>query len=144
MWEGIETEQNCNILNPPLLWPSVFLSRSPGLFNRGPGGPPSLGADFPYRILTPTHLISNSSNLQTDWTSCALSYIIVQHPPSCGRHKSHSFNLSTVKVIISWYSATGCTCYLHRCISYFDSPAGSEVNIQHKFKLHRELIYNVW
>ena len=44
---------------------------------------------------------------------------------------SHSFNPSTVKVIISWYSSTGCTCYLHRCISYFDSPAGSEVNIQH-------------
>ena len=43
---------------------------------------------------------------------------------------SHSFNPSTVKVIISWYSSTGCTCYLHRCISYFDSLAGSEVNIQ--------------
>ena len=70
------------------------------------------------------HLISN------DWTSCAPSYIIIQRPPSsCGRHKSHSFNQSTVKVIF-WYSSTGCTCYLHRCISYFDSPAGSEVNIQ--------------
>ena len=60
----------------------------------------------------------------TDWTSCAPSYIIVRRPPSsCGRHKSHSFNLSTVKVI-SWYSSTGCTCYLHRCISYFDRLAG--------------------
>ena len=27
----------------PLLWPSAFLSRSPGLINRGPGGPVSLG-----------------------------------------------------------------------------------------------------
>ena len=36
----------------------------------------------------------------TDWISCALSYIIVQRPPSsCGHHKSHSLNLSTVKVI---------------------------------------------
>ena len=43
---------------------------------------------------------------------------------------SQSSNPSTVKFIISWYSSTGCTCYLHRCISYFDSPAGSEVNIQ--------------
>ena len=43
---------------------------------------------------------------------------------------SHSFNPSMVKVIISWYSSTGCTCYLHRCISYFDSLAGSEVNMQ--------------
>ena len=71
------------------------------------------------------HLISN-------WfTSCAPSYIIVRHPPSsCGCHKSHSFNPSMVKVIF-WYSSTGCTYYLHRCISYFVSPAGSEVNIQH-------------
>ena len=81
------------------------------------------------------HLISNSSDLwfvwsPTDWISYALSYIIVQRPPSCGRHKSHSFNLTTVKVIF-WYSSTGCTCYLHRCISYFDFPAGSEVNMQH-------------
>ena len=28
-------------------------------------------------------------------------------------------------------SSTGCTCYLHRYISYFDSLAGSEVNMQH-------------
>ena len=68
-----------------------------------------LGAGFLYRILSPT-----------DWIPCALSYIIVQLPPSsCGRHKLHSFNLSTVKVILC-YSSTGCTCYLHRCISYFD------------------------
>ena len=100
---------------------TVFLSRSPGVLNRGPGGPASLGAGFLYRILFPT-----------DWTSCAQSYIIVRQPPSsCGRHKSHSFNPSTVKVIF-WYSSTGCTCYLHRCISYFDTPVGSEVNIQQR------------
>ena len=65
------------------------------------------------------HFLSNS------WTFCAPSYIIVRHPPSSwGRHKSHSFNPSTVKVI-SWYSSTGCTCYLHRGISFFDSLAGS-------------------
>ena len=33
------------------------------------------------------HIISNWSDLQTDWISCALSYMIVQRPPSsCGRH----------------------------------------------------------
>ena len=113
----LETEQNCNILTP-----TVFLSCSPGLLNRGLRGPASLGAGFLYRILSPT-----------DWISCAPSYIIVQRPPSfCGRHKLHSFNPSTVKVIF-WYSSTGCTCYLHRCISYFDSPAGSEVNIQQMY-----------
>ena len=86
----------------------------------GAWGPTLLGAGFLYRILTPT-----------DWTYCALSYIIVQCPPSsCERHRSHSFNPSTVKVIF-WYSSTGCTCYLHRSISYFDCPTGSEVNIKH-------------
>ena len=127
---------------PPLLWLSAFLFRSPGLLKRGPGaqplwvlvfsnasylqlvwspsdlsgarGLPLLGTGFLYRILSPT-----------DWISCSLSYIIVQRPPSsCGRHKLHSFNPSTVKVILC-YSSTGCTCYLHRWISYFDSPAGS-------------------
>ena len=98
---------------------TAFLSCSPGLHNRGPKGPTSLGAGSLYRILSPT-----------DWTSCAPNYIIVRHPPSsCGHHKSHSFNPSTVKVIF-WYSSTGCTCYLHWCISYFDSLAVSEVNIQ--------------
>ena len=75
---------------PPLLWPSAFLSRSPGLLNQGPGGPASLGAGFLYRILSLTrlipncsvgglrshsagfwlslpHLISNWSGLQTNW-----------------------------------------------------------------------------
>ena len=33
--------------------------------------------------------------------------------------------------VISWYSSTGCTCYLHRFISYFDSLTRSEVNMQH-------------
>ena len=116
----LETEQNCNILTPTQLAITAFLSRSPGLLNQGPGGPASLGAGFLYRILPPTRLIPN-------WfTSCLRpGYIIVQRPPSsCGRHKTHSFNPYTVKVIF-WYSSTGCTCYLHRCISYFDSPAGS-------------------
>ena len=35
----LKTEQNCNILTSPLLWPSAFLSRSPGLLKRRPGGP---------------------------------------------------------------------------------------------------------
>ena len=134
----LETEQICNILTPTQLAITAFLSRSPGLLNREPGAQPLrvlvfstatrlilnsqsgawglllLGAGFLYRISSPT-----------DWISCALSYIIVQHPPSsCGRHKLHSFNPSTVKVILCYFS-TGCTCYLHRCISYFDSPAGS-------------------
>ena len=128
---------------PTLLVITAFLSRSPGLLNRGPGGPASLGAGFLYRILSPTRVIPNSQSgawglprlgagffyriwLQLVWSlQTALSYIIVQRPlSSCGRHKLHSFNPSTVKDTLC-YSSTGCTCYLHRCISYFDSPAGS-------------------
>ena len=33
----LETEQNCNILTPTLMAITAFLSRSPGLFNLGPG-----------------------------------------------------------------------------------------------------------
>ena len=41
------------------------------------------------------------------------------------------FNPSTVKVAPDLLiSSTGCTCYLHRCISSFNSWAGSEVNMQ--------------
>ena len=99
---------------PTLLAITAFLSRTPGLLNRAPGGPASLGAGFLYCILSPT-----------DWISCALSYIIVQQPPSsCGCHKLHSFNPSTVKGILC-YSSTGCPCYLHWCISHFDSLTGS-------------------
>ena len=36
----LETEQNCNILTLTLLAITAFLSRSPELLNRGPGGEP--------------------------------------------------------------------------------------------------------
>ena len=106
----LEAEQNCNILTPALMAITAFLSRSPGLLNRGPGGSVSLG-HVPHSnwfdlqlIWSPTaqsgvlrapsagcwfslpHLISNCL------TSCLhLGYIIVRYPPSsCGRHKLHS------------------------------------------------------
>ena len=88
----------------PLLWPSLFLSRSPGLLNRGPEagflyrilfltrlipscsigglGPTLLGAGFLYRILSPTGLVSRLPDFLS-----SLSCIIVRRPPSsCGRH----------------------------------------------------------
>ena len=67
-----------------------------------------------------------ASSLQLIWTSCRQGYIIIWRPPtSCEHHNSHS-----VQPIDSQgyppISSTGCTCYLHRCISYFDSLAGDQ------------------
>ena len=58
----LETKQIYNILTPNLMDMTAFLSRSPGLLNRGPGGPVSLGAGFLYCILSPTRLIPNSQS----------------------------------------------------------------------------------
>ena len=60
------------------------------------------------------HLVSNSSDLQlTDFLSSSGLYNKLTSTLLPARIAiSHSFNPSTVKVIISWYSSTGCTCYL--------------------------------
>ena len=72
-----------------------------------------------------------ASSLQLIWTSCYRGYIIIWRPPtSCERHNSHSvqpLDSQSCPLI----SSTGCTCYLHRCISSFDSLA--RVNMQHNF-----------
>ena len=89
--------------------------------------PSSCGAGSLNRILSPT-----------DWTSCAPSYIIIWRPLfllGVSQFRTQ-FNPSTVKVI-SWYSSPKCTCYLHRCISYFDSLAG--VNM-----LHWDIVYKTF
>ena len=87
------------------------------LLNRGSWGPPLLCAGFLFRILHPN-----------DWTSCSPSYIIIWRPLFFlwASQFRTQFNASTGKVV-SWYSSTGFTCYLHRCISYFDSLAGVNV-----------------
>ena len=126
----LETEQNCNILTPTLMAISAFLSRSPRMLNRGPGGPASLG-----------HVPHSSIFSPTDLTSCLHpGYIIVRHHLLLvGVTNCTQFNLSTVKVI-SWYSSTGCTCYLHRCISYLDRLAGVNM-LHHKTALSLENDY---
>ena len=118
LWEGVGDRTDLQHIDPHSYGlNSVFF---PFSWAAQPGG---WGPSLSGTCSSFQHLLSNWSD-QTDRTSSAPSYIIVRHPPSsCGRHKSHSFNSSTVKVI-SWYSLTGCTCYLHRCISYFDSLTG--------------------
>ena len=75
-------------------------------------------------------VLSTASYLQLIWTSSRWGYIIICRPLFFLRALQFrtQFNLSRVKVI-SWYSSTGCTFYLHRCISYFDCSAG--FNMQH-------------
>ena len=52
----LETEQNCNILTPTLMAITEFLSRSPGLLNRGSGGLASLGHGPHSSIFSPIDL----------------------------------------------------------------------------------------
>ena len=76
---------------------------------------PSLGWDM---ILNP------ATSLQLIWTSCRWGYIIIWRPPtSCERHISHSIQ----PVDSQGYpriSSTGCTCYLHGCISSLTARPG--------------------
>ena len=93
----LEAEQNCNILTPTLMAITVFLSRSPGPLNRGPGaqplwdmvlipasslqlqllnrgswGPPLLVAGSLCRILYPTDLNFMSPGLYDNLTPTLL------------------------------------------------------------------------
>ena len=145
----LETEQNCNILTPTLMAITAFLSHSPGLLNWGPGGP---GAQPPWdMVLIPAPSLQHiwGSELQLlnrgSWGTPLLgasSLYSILSPTSSNFLCTElyyfftptQFNESTVKVI-SLIPLTGCTCYLHRCISYFDSSAGSEVNIEKNQRL---------
>ena len=74
------------------------------------------------RILSPTDLNFLSPGLYNNLTS---TYFL-----RASQFRTQS-SPSTVKVAPDLLiSSTGCTCYLHRCISSFDSLAGSEVNMQ--------------
>ena len=105
MWEGVGDRTELQHIDPHSIGHNCVFFPFSWVAQPGAWGPTLLGAGFLYRILSPTGLVSKL----TDFLSSP-SYIIVQRPPSCGRHKLHSFNPSMVKVIISWL--TGCTCYL--------------------------------
>ena len=110
MWEGVGDRIELQHIDPPptLLAITAFLSRSPGLLDRGPWAQPLwvlvfTTASYLQHIWSPTQSgargslcwvlsFSTASYLQLVWSptdciSCALSYIIAQRPPSsCGRH----------------------------------------------------------
>ena len=92
-WVGDWTELQ-HIDPPTLLATAAFLSHSPGLLNRGPGGP-SLCWDM---VLIPV------SSLQLIWTSCGRGYIIIwRKPTSCKRHNSHSIQPFDSQGCPPWY-----------------------------------------
>ena len=152
MRSELGTDQNCNILIPTLMAVTAFLSRSPGLLNRGPGGPASRGHGPHSSIFSPT---DPNSNCSIGGPECPLCWVLVLSTASFLQLRDFlsspglyncststfflwasqirtQFNPSTVKIALDLLiSSTGCTCYLHRYISSFDSLAGSEVNIQH-------------
>ena len=111
---NLETEQNCNILTPTLMAITAFLARFSGLLNRGPGGPASAGTWFSFQYLLP------------NWLELPVHRVILLfYAHSIQTVDSQGYPLT---------SSTGCTCYLHRRISSFDSLAGSVVNMQQKYR----------
>ena len=133
-WE-LETEQNCNILTPTLMAITVLLSRSTWLLNRGLGGPASPGASFLYRILSPSGLISNCSIGSPEGPSAgcwsSLPHLILSN--WLNLQCTELYNNSEPTFFL-WASRSRLYSDIPRpdapVISYFDSLAGSEVNIQ--------------
>ena len=113
VWEGVEDRTKTALA-------STFSFPFSRVAQPEAQGPTLLGADFLSHILLPTSLVFKLPDFLS-----SLSYIIVPRLPSfCGRHNcTHSTHPRSR--LYCWYFSTGCTCYLHRCISYFDSPAGS-------------------
>ena len=120
----LETEQNCNILTPTLLAISVVSFSFSRVAQPEARGPSSLLDDgFLYRILTLTHLISNSK--LTDFLSSP-SYILVQSPtqyhPMAG-HRDVSLPLSLEWHV--WSSSSGNNCHaVYRSLSSSASVCG--------------------
>ena len=86
----LETEQRLQHTDPTtFLALTAFLSRSPELLNRGPGGPPSAGTWLSFQ-----HLLSNwSEALNTNWSD------FLSHPGLYHCSTSTQFNPSIAKAI---------------------------------------------
>ena len=81
MWEGVGDRTELQHIDPHSIGHNNVSFPFPWAAQPGAWGPSLSGCWFSL-----PHFIPNSSDLPTDWISCALSYIIVQRPPSCGRH----------------------------------------------------------
>ena len=116
-------KKDCNILTNQLFWlPQPFFPVLLGCSSGGLGAQPLLGLSFHFSIFSPTDVNFLSPGLYNNLTS---TYFL-----RMSQFRTQ-FNPSTVKATpYLLISSTGCTYYLHWCISSFDSLAGSEVNIQ--------------
>ena len=124
VWEGVGDWTELQHIDPQtLLATRAFLSRSPWLLNRGPGDQPLLGHGSHSSIFSPTKLNFLSPGLYNNLTS---TYFL--------RASQFALNSTPRQSRSPLISSTGCTCYLHRCISSFDSLAGAEINMQHSVK----------
>ena len=119
MWEVSWRPNRTATYWPPLFWLSQLFF--PVLLGCSTGGLVGHGPHSSIFFLT--HLTFLSPGLYNNLTSTYFLRASQFHT---------QFNPSTVKVTpdLLIYS-TGCTCYVHRCISPFDSLAGSVVNMQH-------------
>ena len=124
VWEGVGDQTKTAILTPQLFWLSLpFFPVPLGCSTGGLGAQPLLGHASHSSIFSPTDLNFLSPGLYNNLTP---TYFL-----RASQFRTQ-FNPSIVKVIPDLLiSSTGCTCYLHWCISFFDSLAGPEVNMQH-------------
>ena len=82
MWEGVGDRTELQHFDPNSIGHNRVSFPFSWAAQPGAWGPSLSGCWFSL-----PHLISNWSDLQTDWISSARSYIIVQYPPSsCGHH----------------------------------------------------------
>ena len=124
VWEGVGDRTKTATYRPPnsSCYHSLSFTFSWGCSTGGLGAQLFTGSWFPFQHLSPTDLNFLSPGLYNNLTS---TYFL-----QASQFRTQ-FNPSTVKVAPNLLiSSTGCTYYLHRCISSFDSLAGSEVNMQ--------------
>ena len=125
----LETERDCNILTLSSSDHSSTSSSFCWAAQPGSWGPkPPVWRWLSLRHLVPNCDWNSNCDFNLNWTlpasnsnwlkpSVAPGYIIVFHPPaSRGRRNCTEFNPSTGQGDTP-ISSTGCTCYLHRCIS---------------------------
>ena len=128
VWEVSWRLNRTATYRPPLFWLSqLFFPVLLGCSTGGLGAQPLLRHGSYSSIFSPTDLNFLSPGLYNNLTSI---YFL-----RASQFRTQ-FNPSTVKVTPDLLiSSTGCTCYLHQCISSFDSLAGSEANMQHYLKI---------